>query len=100
MARVCAVTGKKVLFGNKVSHSNRKTRTRFEANVQVCSFPSELLGSSIRLRLTPNGIRTVEKRGGIDAYLLKAKTSELDAKLLVQKRRVVAAKARKEKKAA
>ena len=98
MARVCAVTGKKVLFGNKVSHSNRKTRHRFEANMQTCSFPSDLLGRSITLRLTANGIRTVEKRGGIDAFLLKAKKADLDAKLLVAQRRVVAAKTRKEAK--
>jgi large subunit ribosomal protein L28 len=90
------VTKKKVLFGNRVSHSNRKTRHRFEANMQTCSFPSEFLGTTVRLRLTANGIRTVEKRGGIDTFLLKAKKADLDAKLLVLQRRVVAAKTRKE----
>ena len=100
MARVCAVSKKKVLFGNRVSHSNRKTRTRFEANLQVCSFPSELLGTSVRLRLTPRGIRTIEKRGGIDAYILNAKKAELDENLLSVKKSLVAAQARKEKKAA
>lgn len=94
MARVCAVSKKKVLFGNKVSHSNRKTRTRFNANLQKCSFPSELLGRAIQLRLTPNGIRTLEKRGGLDAYLLSAKKAELDETMLALKRRVMAAKAR------
>lgn len=97
MARVCAVSGKKVLFGNKVSHSNRKTRTRFNVNLQRISFPSEVLGTSIKLRLTPRGIRTVEKRGGIDAYLLNAKASELSADMLILKKRVASAQARKAK---
>jgi large subunit ribosomal protein L28 len=95
MARVCAVSGKKVMFGNKVSHSNRKTRTRFDANIQRISFPSELLGSGIRLRLTPRGIRTVEKRGGIDAFLLNAKNSELNAELLKLKKRLTSVQAKK-----
>lgn len=95
MARVCAVSKKKVQFGNRVSHSNRKTRTRFETNLQVCSFPSDLLGRSVRLRLTPRGIRTIEKRGGIDAYILNAKSAELDDNLKAVKKRLVAAKARK-----
>ncbi len=100
MSRVCAVTKKKVLVGNKVSHSNRKTKTRFLPNLQLCSFPSELLGTGVQLRLTANGIRTVEKRGGIDAYILNAKPAELDASLKSVKKALVAAKARKEKKAA
>lgn len=95
MPRQCAVTKKKALYGNLVSHSNRKTRTRFNTNLQRCSFPSELLGTSVQLRLTPQGIRTVEKRGGIDAWLLSVKAADLDDKTLAIKRRVVKAKARK-----
>ena len=95
MARTCAVTKKKPLVGNKVSHSNRKTKTRFLPNLQVCSFPSELLGRSVRLRLTPRGIKTVEKRGGIDAYILGAKAAELDSELKQIKKTMTAAKARK-----
>lgn len=95
MARVCAVTKKKVLFGNKVSHSNRKTRTRFNTNLQRCSFPSEILGKSVQLRLTTRGIRTIEKRGGVDAWLLSMKDADLDDKTLAIKRRVVAVKAKK-----
>src|ERR1700759_2158790 len=97
MARVCAVSGKKVLFGNKVSHSNRKTRTRFNPNLQRCSFPSEILGTALQLRLTPRGIRTVEKRGGIDAFLLNSKSSALSDELKVLKKRVTGAKAKKAK---
>jgi large subunit ribosomal protein L28 len=100
MARVCAVTKKKVLVGNKVSHSNRKTKTRFLPNLQVVSFPSELLGKGVKLRLTPNGIRTVEKRGGVDAFILGMKSADMDSKLRTVRKNLMAAKARKEKKAA
>jgi len=77
MARVCAVTGKKPHFGNKVSHANNKTRRRWQPNLQICSFPSDVLGRPVQLRLTANGIRTVEHNGGIDAYLLNTPPSRL-----------------------
>ena len=77
MARVCSVTGKKPHFGNKVSHANNKTRRRWQPNLQVCSFPSEILGKMIQFRLTPNGIRTIEHNGGIDAYVLGTPPSRL-----------------------
>lgn len=77
MARVCSVTGKKPHFGNNVSHANNKTRRRWQPNLQVCSFPSEVLGKAVKLRLTANGIRTVEHNGGIDAYILKTPPSRL-----------------------
>ncbi len=95
MARVCAVTGKKPHFGNNVSHANNKTRRRWQPNLQVCSFPSEVLGTMITLRLTPNGIRTVEHRGGIDAYLLNSKDSELSVEVKVLKRRLTRAQEKK-----
>ncbi len=77
MARVCSVTGKKPHFGNKVSHANNKSRRRWQPNLQVCSFPSEIMGKMIALRLTANGIRTVEHNGGIDAWLLNTPMSRL-----------------------
>ncbi len=77
MARVCTVTGKKPKFGNKVSHANNKTRRRWQPNLQVCSFPSEILGKKVTLRLTANGIRTIEHNGGIDAWLLGSRPSRL-----------------------
>jgi large subunit ribosomal protein L28 len=100
MARVCAVTGKKPHFGNNVSHANNKTRRRWQPNLQVCSFPSEVLGSMITLRLTPRGIRTVEHRGGIDSYLLNSKDSELSVDVKVLKRRLTRAQEKKTAKAA
>ena len=95
MSRVCAVSRKKVMFGHNVSHANNKTKRRFLPNLQECSFPSEILGTRIALRLTARGIRTVEKRGGIDAYLLAARSSELDATTLKLKKRVAKAKEKK-----
>ncbi|MBP7252459.1 MAG: 50S ribosomal protein L28 [Alphaproteobacteria bacterium] len=100
MARVCAVTGKKPHFGNNVSHANNKTRRRWQPNLQVCSFPSEVLGTMITLRLTPRGIRTVEHRGGIDSYLLNSKDSELSVDVKVLKRRLTRAQEKKIAKAA
>lgn len=97
MARVCAVTGKKPQFGNNVSHANNKTRRRWQPNLQVCSFPSDILGTAVTLRLTANGIRTIEHQGGIDAYLLKAKPAQLTTEGKALKRRVTRAQARKSK---
>jgi large subunit ribosomal protein L28 len=95
MARVCSVTGKKPHFGNKVSHANNKTRRRWQPNLQVCSFPSEILGKMIKLRLTANGIRTVEHNGGIDAWLLGTRPGRLTETALKFRKQLVKAKARK-----
>ena len=79
MARRCAVTGKGVQTGNYVSHANNKTRRRYLPNLQVTSVFSESLGRNVRLRVTVNGLRTIEHRGGFDAYLLGESPSTLDA---------------------
>ena len=100
MARVCAVTGKKPQFGNNVSHANNKTRRRWQPNLQICSFPSEVLGTMVTMRLTSNGIRTVEHRGGIDAYLLDSKRTQLTDEGKLLKRRLTKAQAKKTAKAA
>jgi large subunit ribosomal protein L28 len=94
MARVCAVNGKKPLFGNNVSHANNKTRRRFQPNLQVCSFPSEILGKAVALRLTANGIRTIEHRGGLDSWLMNTRDSRLGDVALKIKKRLVKAQAR------
>ena len=95
MARICAVTGKKPQFGNNVSHAHNKTRRRWQPNLQICSFPSDVLGTPVTMRLTANGIRTVEHRGGIDSYLLNAKPSELTDEGKMLKRRLTRAQAKK-----
>jgi large subunit ribosomal protein L28 len=100
MSRICAASGKKPTFGNNVSHANNKTRRRFMPNLQVCSFPSEILGTSVPLRLTANGIRTVEHKGGLDAWLLGTRDSRLiPAALKIKKRLLKVQAAHADKKA-
>jgi len=98
MPRRCALSGKAVQYGNNVSHANNKTRRRFMSNLQVASVLSDALGHSVRLRLTPRGIKTIEHNGGIDAYLLGTNDSKLSTEMKVLKRRVTAAKAKKDAK--
>ena len=100
MPRRCALSGKSVQYGNNVSHANNKTRRRFMSNLQVASVLSDVLGHSVRLRLTPRGIKTIEHNGGIDAYLLGTNDSKLSPEMTVLKRRVVSAKAKKDAKKA
>jgi large subunit ribosomal protein L28 len=95
MARRCIITGKGVLVGNNVSHANNKTKRRFLPNLQRTSLLSDVLGSSVRLRLSTNGIRTVEHNGGIDAYLLGTSDRKLTIEARRLKRRIEAAAARK-----
>jgi large subunit ribosomal protein L28 len=95
MARRCAVTGKGVLTGNNVSHANNKTRRRYLPNLQETSFFSDILGTSIRMRLSVNGIRTVEHNGGLDAFLLGTPDRRLPVEAKVLKRRLEKAQARK-----
>ena len=98
MARVCTVSGKKPHFGNNVSHANNKTRRRWQPNLQICSFPSEILGKAVSLRLTANGIRTVEHNGGLDAWLLDTPNSKLSETALKIKKQLAKAQARTAKK--
>ena len=100
MSKYCPVTGKRPISGNRVSHANNKTKRRFMSNLQVASVLSDVLGHSIRLRLTPRGMKTIEHNGGIDAYLLSTNTSQLTPEMTVLKKRVELAKAKKDKKAA
>ena len=88
MARRCELTGKAVLTGNNVSHAHNKTRRRYLPNLQHVSLLSDALGQSLRLRITAHAIRTVEKRGGIDAFLLKAKDDTLSLNARRLKRRI------------
>ena len=77
MARRCDFSGKGVLSGNNVSHANNKTRRRFLPNLQDVSLMSDALGTTVQMRLSTRAIRTVEKRGGIDAYLLSTPEAKL-----------------------
>ena len=77
MARRCELTGKGVLAGNKVSHAHNKTRRRFLPNLHDKALHSEALGRMVRLKISTNAIRTVERHGGLDNYLLKASDDRL-----------------------
>ncbi len=77
MARRCSITGKGVQAGNNVSHAHNKSRRRFLPNVQNTSLLSDALGRSVRLKLSTRAIRTIEKNGGLDAYLMKTSNTKL-----------------------
>ena len=70
MSRRCEITGKGVLTGNNVSHANNKTRRRYLPNLQETALLSDVLGTSVRMRVTTHGLRTIEHNGGLDAFLL------------------------------
>lgn len=89
MSRVCELTGKGVQVGHKVSHSNRKTKRRFLPNLVNVTLQSDALGRAVRLRVSANGLRSVEHRGGLDAFLLKASDAELSSTALDIKRELV-----------
>ena len=95
MSRRCVITGKGVLTGNNVSHANNKTRRRFLPNLQESSFWSEILAAPVKLRLSTNGIRTVEHNGGLDAFLLGTPDRKLTVDAIVLKRRLERAQAAK-----
>lgn len=88
MSRVCELTGKGVQVGHKVSHSNRKTKRRFLPNLVNVTLQSDTLNRSVRLRVSANGLRSVEHRGGLDAFLLKAADGELSSTALDLKREI------------
>jgi large subunit ribosomal protein L28 len=80
MSRRCELTGKGVLVGHKVSHSNIKTKREFKPNLVDVTLASEALGQSYKLRITAAALRTVDHRGGLDGYLLKAKADTLSTR--------------------
>jgi len=96
MSRRCQITGKGVLAGNNVSHANNRTRRRFLPNLQETSLLSDVLGTDVKLRMSTRAIRTVERNGGIDAYLLKTPDSRLPEAALAVKRRLRRAQAKRQ----
>ena len=89
MSRRCELTGKAVQTGNKVSHSNRKTRTRFLPNLCQVTLISDTLGKGFKLRVAAAALRSVEHRGGLDAFLMKAGDEDLSAGALAIKRDIL-----------
>jgi large subunit ribosomal protein L28 len=88
MARRCELTGKGVLVGNNVSHANNKTKRVYRPNLKAVSLASEILGNSYVLKISMNALRSVDKNGGLDPYLLKAKSELLSPKALRLKRAI------------
>jgi large subunit ribosomal protein L28 len=91
MARRCELTGKAVLTGNNVSHAKRRTKRRFLPNLCNVTLASEALKKSVRLTISANALRSVEHRGGLDAFLMKADADDLSLKAKRLKRDVAKA---------
>ena len=85
----CELTGMTRQIGHRVSHSNRKTKRRFLPNLLRVTLMSDSLNRSVRLRISANALKTVDHRGGLDAFLLAAKDDELSVRALDLKRQVV-----------
>ncbi|MEM6780792.1 MAG: 50S ribosomal protein L28 [Pseudomonadota bacterium] len=94
MSRQCMITGKKVMFGNNVSHAQNKTRRTFMPNIQETSVYSELLARKIKIRASAAGLRTLDHKGGIDSFLLNTAKTKLDPALRPIKAEVEKAKAK------
>jgi len=93
MSRVCELTGKGPMTGNDVSHANNKTKRRFLPNLNDVTLISETLGRSFKLRISSSALRSVDHRGGLDAFLAKARDAELSANALKIKREIEKASA-------
>jgi large subunit ribosomal protein L28 len=89
MSRRCELTGKGALVGHKVSHSNIKTKRRFLPNLVHVTLRSDALGRAVRLRISANALKSVDHRGGLDAFLMKAHDDELSPRALLLKRQIV-----------
>ena len=95
MSRRCQFTGKGVQSGNNVSHANNKTRRRFLPNLQHSSLQSDILGTTVRVRLTTHAIRTIEHNGGLDSFLLGTPNRNLPEEAQVLKRRIARSQAKR-----
>jgi large subunit ribosomal protein L28 len=93
MSRVCELTGKGPMSGNTVSHANNKSRRRFLPNLNQVTLISDALGKSFSLRISAAALRTVDHRGGLDAFLAKAKDDDLSAEALKIKKELAKASA-------
>ena len=91
MSRRCELTGKGVMTGNRVSHAVNRTRRRFLPNLLNVSLLSDVLGRSVKLRISANALRTVEHRGGLDAFLVKQDDADLSDRARALKQEVRAA---------
>ena len=89
----CELSGKSAQVGDKVSHSNIKTKRRFMANLLNVTLMSDALGRAVRLRISAQALKSVDHRGGFDAFLMKAKDAELSPRARELKRQIKKKKA-------
>ena len=88
MARVCELTGKRVMSGNNVSHAHNKTRRRFLPNLTKATLMSDVLGRSVTLKISAHALRSVEHNDGLDNFLLKARDADLSSAALKLKKEI------------
>lgn len=88
MARVCELTGRKPMVGHNVSHANNRTKRRFLPNLVSVTVASEVLGRDVRLRISTNALRTIDKKGGLDAFLMGARDEALSPRARRLKREI------------
>ncbi len=93
MSRVCELSGKGPMSGNTVSHANNKNRRRFLPNLNQVTLISDVLGKSFSLKISAAALRTVDHRGGLDAFLAKAKDADLSIDALKIKKEIAKAQA-------
>jgi len=93
MSRRCELTGKGPMVGNNSSHANNKTKRRYLPNLNDVTLQSETLNRGIRLRISAHALRSVDHRGGLDAFLAKARDEELSANALKVKKEIARAQA-------
>ncbi len=91
MSRRCELTGIGPMVGNNVSHANNKTKRRFLPNLNEVSLISETLGRTVKMRISAAALRSVDHRGGLDAFLAKAKDADLSAAALKLKKEIAKA---------
>lgn len=95
MTRRCELTGTLPLSGQLRSHAENKSKRKFRPNLHNVTLMSDALGRTVRLRISARALKSVEHRGGLDAFLLKAKNDELSAVCLKLKRELQKAQAEK-----
>jgi large subunit ribosomal protein L28 len=96
MARRCELTGKGVRSGHLVSHANNRKKRVFRPNLQTISLASDVLGQTVSLKISMNALKTLDRQGGLDAFLLKARDTALSPRALRLKRQIAKKRAKSE----
>lgn len=89
MSRRCEILGKGVMSGNNVSHAVNRTRRRFLPNLQNTTLISDALGEGVRMRISTQAMRTIDFKGGLDAFLLSTPNRKLTAEAINIKKRIL-----------